>query len=257
MFAKQYFLLFIYKLTYMPKKANYKKQEQQSELLLNFKKVTLTEKQKQAVKIIKSNKISIITGPPGTSKTFTACYTALDLLKQGFCSKIILTKPAETIGSFSLGALPGTLDDKLLVYKECFIQNFTEIIEGRDINMLFEEKTIEFKPVQYMRGITFQDVTVIVDEFQSFDIKELMAIVTRLGKKNCKIIFLGDINQNDINKRYVGFNIFKKILKNVNDVGMFEFDKSDTMRDEILITILENYEKIQDSGELTQTKNNS
>lgn len=241
----------------MSKKASYKKQEEQEQLLLNFKKVKLTEKQKQAIEIIKSNKISVITGPPGTSKTFTACYAALDLLKQGFCSKIILTKPLETIGSFNIGALPGTLSEKTDVYKECFIQNFNEIIEGRDIKMLFEENTIEFKPVHFFRGITFSQSFVIVDEFQSFDIKELMAIVTRLGKNNCKIIFLGDINQSDINKKYVGFNIFKKILKNVNNVGMFEFDKSDTMRDEILITILENYEKIQNEGDLTQTKNNS
>jgi len=239
----------------MAKKAKYLKQEQ--ELFLNFKKVNLTEKQKQATNLIKSNKISIITGPAGTSKTFTACFAAIELLKNGFCSKIILTKPMETIGSFDLGALPGTLEDKLLVYKDCFIQNFNEIIQGRDINMLFEEKTIEFKPVQYMRGITFKGSVVIVDEFQSFDIKELMAIVTRLGKENCKIIFLGDINQNDISKKYVGLKIFKEILENIDGVGFFEFNHSDTMRDEILIKILEKYEKLQGEGKLSQTKNDS
>lgn len=240
----------------MPKKANYKKQEQQEESILNFKKIILTEKQKKVIEIIKSNKISVITGPPGTSKTFTACCAAIELLKVGFCKKIVLTKPSETIGS-SLGHLPGSLLEKVDVYKECFIQNFNQIIEGRDIKVLFEENTIEFKPVQYMRGITFSNVVVLVDEFQSFDIKELMAIVTRLGKENCKIVFLGDINQNDINKKYVGFNIFKKILTGVKEVGLFEFDKSDTMRDKILIKILENYEVFQNSGELTQTKNNS
>lgn len=235
------------------KVAKYKQEETWVDFNQNVK---LTSKQQALNELVKKNKITLVTGPAGTAKTFTACYAASELLRDGLIKKIYITKPTETIGSHDLGALPGTLDEKLNVYLECFIHNFKEIIEGHHLKNLLEEKIIEFKPVQYIRGLTFKDCVLIIDESQTFDIKELMAIVTRLGS-NCKMLFLGDVNQNDIDKKYVGLNIFKEIIQNLPLVSAFEFERKDIMRDPLLIEITDRYEKIKDNGQLSQTKKNT
>jgi phosphate starvation-inducible PhoH-like protein len=221
---------------------------------VRFKKISLTQKQSDLVDIIRNNKISVATGPAGTSKTFSTCFAGLKLFQEGLCDGIVITKPTEIIGGKDLGFLPGSLKDKLMVYEESFMSNFAEIIDKKDLGSMVESKAIEFKPVQFMRGSTFKNKVVIIDEFQSFDIKELMAIVTRLGE-NCKMVFIGDINQNDIDKKYVAVDLFKRILDGIKGVGLFEFERKDIVRDPILIEITDRYDQLKEGGKLTYTKN--
>lgn len=223
---------------------------------MTFKDIKLSKKQKELNDLIIKNKITVATGPAGTSKTFSACHAALKLFKDNKCKKIIITKPTEIVGSTDIGFLPGTLDDKLAVYKESFIGVFSDIIEGKDLKYLMDNLLIEYKPVQFIRGSTWKDSIIIVDEFQSFDIKALMAIVTRLGKGS-KMVFVGDVNQNDINQKYLAVNIFKQILDGIKGTAIFEFDRSDIVRDPILIEITDKYEKLQSEGKLSATKGNT
>ena len=228
--------------------------EKELESIISFKNVKLSTKQSELVSMITSNKITIATGPAGTSKTFSTCYAAAKLLESGFCDRIVITKPTEIVGNSDLGFLPGNLKEKLAVYEESFISNFSEIVEGKPLENLILTKKIEFKPVQFMRGSTFNRTVVIIDEFQSFDIKELMAIVTRLGNRNCKMVFIGDANQNDIAKKYVAINIFKEIIGGIRDTGIFEFKRNDIVRDPILIEITDRYDRMCEDGKLPDTK---
>lgn len=221
----------------------------------NIKKIELTQKQLDLMTIIRDNKIIIATGPPGTSKTFSTCFTALLELKKMNYERIILTKPTEIVGGRDLGFLPGSISEKIAVYMNSFISIFSEMLPGAKLKEFIDEKIIEFEPVQYIRGRTYSNCIVIVDEFQSFDISTLMAIVTRLGK-NSKMIFIGDAKQNDIDKRYVAVDIFKQIIKGVANTGIFEFTREDIVRDKILIEIIDNYERLESQGFLTKTKGN-
>lgn len=223
---------------------------------LKFKKIKLSDKQVELFNLIKGNKIIIATGPPGTAKTFCACYAALKLYAKKQCDKIIISKPTEIVGSNALGFLPGGLDEKLFVYMDSFVSVCSDIVERPFLNQMIASKDIEYKPVQFMRGATFKNCIVIVDEFQSFDIKELMAIVTRFGE-NCKMIFIGDVNQNDIDKKYVAVSVFQKILIGIEGVVTFEFERKDIVRDPMLIEITDRYEKLKDNGELTLNKKNT
>ncbi len=221
-----------------------------------FKKdYTLTDKQKNLVRIIldKENKVTVITGPPGTAKTFSASYAALKLYDSSEVQKIYLTKPIVQAGT-NLGYLPGTKDEKVEPYMESFISTFETILDSNSLTSIMSANDIEFKIPQFMRGVNYKDMIMIVDEFQNFSIKELMTIITRLNK-GCKIVFCGDTNQNDIDKKYVAVNFFKKILQNVEGVNFFEFEKSDILRDPILIKIIDNYEKYQ--SEAPESKNNA
>lgn len=223
--------------------------------MIKMKKLAfeLTKKQKSLGKIMHENKIITVTGPPGTSKTFIACYAAIQAFMSGKCKKIVLSKPTEILsGTKDPGALPGNLDEKMSVYAESFFDAFDEILERKDFKHLWEEKIIEFKPAQFLRGRTLKDSFIIIDEFQNFDIKALKSIVTRLGR-NSTMVFMGDTKQNDINKKYVAVDVFNEILEPIKGCATFKFERIDIVRDQILIDIVDRFEKFENEDRLPDT----
>lgn len=217
---------------------------------LEFK---LTKKQKDVLTILESNKIITITGPPGTSKTFIACYAATQALLSGKYKKIILSKPTEVLsGTREIGALPGSLDEKMSVYIESFIDSFEEFLTPKDFKHLWSEKIVEFKPAQFLRGRSLKNSFIIIDEIQNFDIKSLKSIVTRLSRGSVMCL-LGDSRQNDINKKYVAVDTFKEIIRTIDGCENFEFNRSDIVREQILIDIVDRFEKFEDEGKMPDT----
>jgi len=213
----------------------------------------LTKKQKELIKILHTNKIITITGPPGTSKTFIACYAAIQAFMSGKCKHIILSKPTEVLaGTKDTGALPGSLEEKMAVYAESFLDSFDEILEKKDFKHLWDDKVIEFKPAQFLRGRTLKDSFIIIDEFQNFDIKALKSIVTRFGR-NSTIVFMGDTRQNDINKKYVSVDVFNDIIQPIKGCSIFKFEREDIVREQILIDIVDRFEQFEDEGKLPGT----
>lgn len=233
--------------------------EDEADGFVEFKDVKLTARQKKLEQLIYENQIIVATGPPGTSKTFCAAYAALKLFsKSNDFSRIIITKPTEIIGTTALGFTPGSLDEKLGVYMENFNDVFEDIVELSTIKQMVEARELQYKAPQFVRGRTFKNSIVIVDEFQSFDIHQLRALVTRIGKSNCKIIFCGDVKQNDIAKKYVAVHVLKKVLAGLPEVGIFEFDKSDVQFRHPLVTAIEDrFDALEAAGELTPTKKNT
>lgn len=218
-------------------------------------KFNLTDKQKELIEILKSNKIITVTGPPGTSKTFIACYAAMQMFISEERRKIILSKPTEVLsGTKDLGALPGSLEEKLKEYVESFIDSFDEFLETKDFKHLWAEKLIEFKPAQFLRGRTLKDSFIIIDEFQNFDIKALKSIVTRLGR-NSTIVFMGDTKQNDIGKKYVAVDFFNKVIDGIDGCASFQFKKEDIVREKILIDIIDRFEELE--SEMPDTMKNT
>jgi len=219
----------------------------------SYRSVKLSEKQHELFKGLKESRISTIVGPPGTSKTFTACWAAVKALQKGEVTKIILVKPLETSGE-DLGFLPGSEKDKFRPYMESFIDNLTEMIEGKTLKMFIDNGTIKFEPIAYMRGRTFKNAYIICDEMQNADIKQLMTTITRLGE-NSRITIIGDSRQNDINEKYVALDFFiKQILGEDDQIFHFRFDRTDIVRDPLLIKIIDNYEKAISEGSLPGTK---
>jgi len=217
----------------------------------------LTSKQKNLLTILDKNKIITVTGPPGTSKTFIACYAATQALLAGKCKKIILSKPTEVLsGTRDPGALPGSLEEKMAVFAESFVDSFEEFLSPKDFKHLWDEKLIEFKPAQFLRGRSLKDSYIIIDEFQNFDIKALKSIVTRLGR-NSKIVFMGDTRQNDINKKYVAVDTFIEIISTIDGCANFKFERKDIVREQILIDIIDRFEKFEDEGKMPGTIRNT
>jgi len=218
----------------------------------------LTKKQREVMNVLDENKIITITGPPGTSKTFIACYSAVKALLAGKCKKIILSKSTEILsGTKDPGALPGSLEEKMAVFAESFTDSFEEFLDTKDFKHLWNEKMIEFKPAQFLRGRSLKDSYIIIDEFQNFDIKALKSIVTRLGR-NSKIVFMGDTRQNDINKKFVAVDTFNEIIKPIKGCSTFKFERNDIVREQILIDIIDRFEQFEDKeGKMPATIRNT
>lgn len=180
-------------------------------------------------------KIAFVDGPAGTAKTYCAAYLALNMLKGHRVDEIVYIRSIIESASKSMGSLPGEVDDKFLPWTLPLQEKLHELISPADASHLFSQNIIKAVPVNYVRGLTFADSAVIVDEAQNLTRSELITILTRFGK-DCKMIVIGDTLQTDI--RGSGF---KDIYDKFNDqesedngVYCFKFTDKDIMRSKML-----------------------
>lgn len=209
--------------------------------------VQLTTKQADLYKGIRNNILTVVHGPAGTSKTFSTCYTALALLADKKIDKIIITKPIQESGE-NLGFLPGSMEDKLHPYKQSYYTSFSKIIGRQATDFLFSTEEIVFEPLAYMRGSTYDNAIMLLDECQNASIKQLMLWVTRLGKDS-KAVMMGDTSQYDVRKRDSGYNDFIKMVSDMPDLNLFEFKNEDIVRNKFLIEIANRYDKYRSEHE--------
>lgn len=207
----------------------------------NIKHVNLKNSQREYVNQILKNDITFCSGPAGTSKTFTACYTSLHLLAEKKIKKIILCKPIQESGE-KLGFLPGDIADKIDPYMQSYISNFKKIAGNELIESLVHHGIIEFKPLAFMRGDTFDDAFMILDEAQNATFKQLMLFTTRMGKSS-KVLITGDISQYDIPKANAGLTAFIELMKGIKGVGHHMFSNLDIVRAKILQEVVGRYDK--------------
>ena len=139
-----------------------------------------------------------ISGIAGSGKTFLTLVCAMAQVMEGKYQRIVITRSIQPVGR-DLGFLPGDLKEKMLPWLAPITDNFKHAFKDKDqtyFDMLVEKGTIEVAPLSYIRGRTFNDAIVIVDEAQNTTIHELKTIITRIGKSS-KVVLLGDTDQVD------------------------------------------------------------
>ena len=203
--------------------------------------VHLSDKQQNLYKGIRNNTLTVVHGPAGTSKTYTTCYAALALLADKKIEKIIITKPIQESGE-NLGFLPGSMEDKLHPYKQSYYTTFCKMLGKTTVDFLFSTEEIVFEPLAYMRGSTYDNCIMLLDECQNASIKQLMLWVTRLGKDS-RAVMMGDTSQYDVRKKDSGYNDFIKMVEGMDELCMFEFNNTDIVRNKFLIQIADRYDK--------------
>ena len=206
-----------------------------------IKQVRLRNGQRDYVETIAKNDITFCYGPAGTSKTFTACYSALQMLQNKEIKEIILCKPIQEAGE-KLGHLPGGIEDKVDPYMKSYKSNLVKIIGHEMTETLFEKRIIRFEPLAYMRGDTYDDALMILDEAQNANFKQLMLFVTRMGSKS-KVVVTGDVSQADIQASQVSLPSFIELIQDVKGVGTHIFTEKDIVRAKILQEVVVRYDK--------------
>lgn len=206
-----------------------------------------TENQKIFVNLIKNHIVCAVYGVAGSGKTFIACATALQLLldKESSYNKIILVKSVTDLKGESIGYLKGTLEDKLSPYLESFKDNFNKLIGDDASEYLFANKFIRIEPLAFIRGRTFDNAIIIIDETQNITYDAARSILTRLGD-NSKIVLLGDTKQIDLNNKKESsyLSIINK-FKNNSNFGIIEFTKEDQVRHWLINEIEDIFDEIE------------
>tara|TARA_B100000700_G_scaffold330201_1_gene455218 strand:- start:1388 stop:2719 length:1332 start_codon:yes stop_codon:yes gene_type:complete len=139
-----------------------------------------------------------ITGLAGSGKTFITLMSAISGLNRGKYERIIITRNIQPVGK-DIGFLPGDLNDKMLPWISPIVDNFRHAFKDKDLTyfeMMRNKGTIEIAPLSFMRGRTFNDTFLIMDEAQNASIHEIKTVITRMGE-NSKIVLLGDVDQID------------------------------------------------------------
>lgn len=183
---------------------------------------------------IKHNDIVFGIGSAGTGKTYVSAAYAAGQLYHKKIEKIILTRPNIETGA-SLGFLPGTLEEKYLPYLEPFDSVFAKMLGRGFYEWAIKNKTIDPRPLGFMRGATFENSIVLLDEAQNATKQELKMFLTRVGK-NCKIVISGDPSQSDISNS--GLLDASNRLSHIEGVEVVEFLDSDIVRSRLCKQII-------------------
>ncbi len=208
---------------------------------LNFYLKEIEPLTKSQVAVFDSYKHLMLHGCAGTGKTFISLYLALDDLQKEEYSRIVLVRSA--VPTREMGFLPGTEDEKSKVYEAPYVSIMQELFSRGDnpYGQLKQKGVINFLTTSYIRGTTFNDSVIIVDECQNMTFHELDSIITRVGK-NCRIIFCGDFFQSDLKSS--GLKDFIKIINGMYEFDFVEFGIPDIVRSDFVRSYLtEKYTK--------------
>jgi phosphate starvation-inducible PhoH-like protein len=198
----------------------------------------LTKAQGRYLESIKSNIISIGVGVAGTGKSYVALSYAAQLLQEKKISKIIVTRPAVEAGE-EFGFLPGELDEKYAPYIDPIKDILNKRLGNSFTAYLFKRKIIEARPLAFIRGSTFDNSFVILDEAQNCTPIQMKMFLTRIGN-DTKVVINGDIQQKDI-KGASGLADAIVRLQSVKKVGIVNFEIDDIVRSGICKEIVRAY----------------
>lgn len=209
------------------------------------------DSQKELIRSIRHNDITICAGPPGCGKTFVSMGIGLGLLRkqENRYKKIYLVKSVTTLKGEELGFLKGDLKEKIEPFMWSFFINMEKLVNTNSVRSLMEKDIFRPFPLAYMRGASLDDCIIIADEMQNVTIDNSRTLLTRIGS-NCKLILLGDTNQVDMkNKSESSLEKLLKIFADTNNIGVINMDENDTnVRNPLINTIESKYNKYNESN---------
>ena len=198
----------------------------------------LTENQKLFFDAYKRGDYFIaLHGVAGTGKTFCALYKALEevLDKSNPFDKIIVVRSA--VQTREMGHLPGDVDEKMEIYQQPYVQICETLFKNPEAyKRLKEQKHIDFISTSFIRGMSFDDAIIIVDEMQNMTFEEIDTVMTRVGYRS-KIIWCGDYRQTDLNKKkndMSGILKFFDIAAKMHAFTKIEFTADDIVRSSLV-----------------------
>lgn len=223
-----------------PKKKQRKRKEPRNKLrtssldLLNIK--PKTDNQTKTFEEYSNNQNLLLHGVAGTGKSFISIYLALNELKYKSTNKKSVKIIRSVVPSRDVGFLPGNAKEKAKVYEAPYYSIFTELFgRGDAYDYCKQNGTVEFITTSFIRGQTFDNSIIIVDECQNMSWQELDTIMTRIGN-NSRIIFCGDFRQTDLKnaREKEGLFQFMRVVHGMNQFSNVEFGINDIVRSSLV-----------------------
>ncbi len=203
-----------------------------------------TANQKYYLDSIDKNTITIARGPAGTGKTYLAAAMAVKALREKRISRIILSRPVIEAGE-SLGYLPGDLKEKVDPHFRPLYDSLQDFIGLSKFEQFVRQGIIEITPLAYMRGRTFNESFVVLDEAQNTTIAQMRMILTRLGYGS-KMVITGDQTQIDLpNPSDSSLLVLKDILGRVESVNFVDLTSEDVVRHDVVRRIINAFDEYQ------------
>jgi len=205
-------------------------------------KIELNEEQKLAKAEIYTNPVVLLKGMAGSGKTLVACQVALDMFFKREIEKIVITRP--TVAKEDIGFLPGDLKEKMDPWLAPIYANLFMLYNKESIEKMVENGDIEIVPFAFMRGRTFPNTFVLVDECKNITHSQTEMMLGRLGRGG-KMVFCGDLAQIDLkSKKDSGISFFVRLEEQVKGVKIISLKTNH--RHEIVENILNVYSEFRD-----------
>lgn len=193
--------------------------------------VPLTENQRLYINAIETGGQIIGLGPSGSGKSYIPATIAANKLLLREINRVIITRPAVSVGK-SLGALPGTLEEKFEPWLGPILSTMEKVLTKNDLDTNLKNGNILYAPLEYMRGASYEDTMVIVDEAQNLTVDQAIMLVTRIGE-DCTLVLNGDVRQSDL-KETSGLTKLIHLCKKYNiNATVVEFDLDDIVRSDV------------------------
>lgn len=195
------------------------------------KLVAMNEKQQEYIDALSNHDQLIVLGPSGTGKSYIAATYAANLYLQKKIHKIIITRPNVAVGR-DLGHLPGTMEEKYSPWLAPILDTLEKHLGKAVVETALKNGNIEMAPLAFMRGRSFDNAMLLLDEFQNTSVEEFKMFITRVGQ-DCKVVMNGDIKQSDI-RGQSGLAKAIDLAKKYNiDAAVIEFTLDDVVRSDI------------------------
>lgn len=208
-----------------------KKKVSSTEGLSNLREIyPKTQNQERIFQAWDEGKHLVLSGLPGTGKTFVGTYLPLEGIFNGEAKirKLIYVRSA--VATRDVGFLPGSLDEKISVFEFPYHNICAELFMHKSAyEILKEQEKIEFQSTSFIRGMTLENCVVLVDECQNLSYHELRSVITRAGN-NCRFIFCGDYAQSDLRREKDDILDFFDILKSMRCFEFIEMGSDDIVR---------------------------
>ena len=200
-----------------------------------------TSGQKRYCDAIRNSTVTFAIGPAGTGKTYLAMAMAIAALKRKEIGRIILTRPVVEAGE-NLGFLPGTLDEKIDPYVRPLYDALYDMTDMEKGNQLISQGVIEIAPLAFMRGRTFNDAFLILDEAQNTTPEQIKMFLTRLGFGS-KMVITGDATQVDLPTGSSGLKGVRDILGGIDEISFIDLTGADVVRHNLVARIVRAYDE--------------
>lgn len=194
------------------------------------------DNQRRLIEAMNDHHLTVAVGPAGTGKTYLAVAAAVEALEAGRVGRVLLSRPAIEAGE-SLGYLPGTMEDKLLPYLRPLYDALAERLGGKRLRALMADGSIEIAPVAYMRGRTFNNSFIVLDEAQNCTYGQLKMLLTRLGWHSTMVV-TGDPDQTDLLPGMSGLDDVVRRLEAIPEISVVELTSHDVVRHPLVASML-------------------